>query len=55
MKIFFKHKQLFNLSNYPRDSHFFDETNKQVIDKMNDQSEGLKSRIKVKDVLHEKK
>ena len=55
MKNFFKHKQFFNLSNYPKDSHFFDETNKQVIDKMNDQSEGLKSRIKVKDVLHEKK
>ena len=31
---FFKHKHLFDFSNYPKDSKFFDETNKKVIGKM---------------------
>ena len=37
---FFKHKHLFDFSNYPEDSKFFDETNKKVIGKMKDESEG---------------
>ena len=36
---FFKHKHLFGFSNYPKDSKFFDETNK-VIGKMKDVQEG---------------
>ena len=30
---FFKHKHLLDFSNYPKDSKFFDETNKKVIGK----------------------
>ena len=49
----FKHKHLFDLSNLPKDSKFFDETNKKVIGKMKDESEwkinhefiGLKSKM----------
>ena len=37
---FFKHKHLFDFSNYPKDSKFFDRTNKNVIGKMKDESEG---------------
>ena len=37
---FFKHKHLFDFSNYPEDSKFFDKANKKVIDKMKDESEG---------------
>ena len=37
---FFKHKYLFDFSNYPEDSRFFDPTNKKVIGKMKDESEG---------------
>ena len=37
---FFKHKQLFHLSNYPKDSKFFDPVNEKVIGKMKDVSEG---------------
>ena len=37
---FFKHKHLFDFSNYPKDSTFFYETTKKVIGKMKDQSEG---------------
>ena len=37
---FFQHKHLFNFSNYPKDSTFFDETNKKVIGKIKDESEG---------------
>ena len=40
MKNFFKYKHLFDFSNYPKDSKFFDETNKKVIGKMKDESEG---------------
>ena len=50
---FFKWKDLFDFSNYSKDSKFFDETNKNVIGKMKDEfgeviiSEfvGLKSKI----------
>ena len=50
---FFKHKHLFDFSNYPEDSKFFDKANKIVIGKMKDESEvkiinefvGLKSRM----------
>ena len=34
----FKQKDLLDFSNYPKDSKFFDETNKKVIDKMKDES-----------------
>ena len=52
-KNFFKHKHLFDFSSYPKDSQFFDETNKKVIGKMKDMSEvkiinefvGLKSKM----------
>ena len=37
---FFKHKHLFNFSSYPKDSKFFNPTNKKVIGKMKDKSEG---------------
>ena len=37
---FFKHKHLFDFSNYPKDSKFFDQANKKVIGKMKDDSEG---------------
>ena len=37
---FFKHKHLFDLSNYPKDSIFFDPVNEKVIGKMKDVSEG---------------
>ena len=37
---FFKHKNLFDFSNYPEDSKFFDQANKNVIGKMKDESEG---------------
>ena len=37
---FFKHKHLFDFSNYPEDSKFFDPTNKKVIGEMKLESEG---------------
>ena len=37
---FFKHKHLFDFSNYPEDSKFFDQANKKVIGKTKDESEG---------------
>ena len=37
----FKHKHLFDFSNYPKDSKFFDETNKKVIGKMKDEFGGV--------------
>ena len=40
MKNFLSTNILFNFSNYPKDSKFFDETNKKVIGKMKDESEG---------------
>ena len=39
-KEFFKHKHLFDLSNYPKNSKFFDPVNEKVIGKMKDVSEG---------------
>ena len=49
----FKHKHLFDFSNRPKNSIFFDEANKKVIDKMKEESEakiidefvGLKSKM----------
>ena len=38
---FFKWKDLFGFSNYPKDSKFFDETNKKVIGKMKDEFGGV--------------
>ena len=37
---FFKHEHLFDFSNYPEDSKFFDQANKKVIGKIKDESEG---------------
>ena len=37
---FFKHKHLFDFSNYAKDSKYFDEANKKVIGKMKDVQEG---------------
>ena len=39
---FFKHKHLFDFSNYPKDSKFFGQGNKNVIGKMKDVPEGKK-------------
>ena len=36
----FKHKHLFDFSNYPKDPNFFDQTNKNVTGKMKDELEG---------------
>ena len=36
----FKHKHLFDFSNYAKDSKAFDQTNKKVIGTMKDESEG---------------
>ena len=41
MKSFFKWKDLFDFSNYSKDSKFFDETNKKVIGKMKDEFGGI--------------
>ena len=35
-----KHKHLFDFSNYPEDSKFFDQANKKVTGKMKDESKG---------------
>ena len=51
---FFKHKHLFDFSNYPEDSKFFDQANKKVIVKMKDQSEAKIIDEFVKDAFHEK-
>ena len=37
---FFKHKHLFDFSNYPKNSKFFHPTNKKVTGKMKDEKEG---------------
>ena len=37
---FYKHKHLFDISNFSKDSKFFDPANKKVIGKMKDASEG---------------
>ena len=41
MRISFKSKNLFDFSNYSKDSKFFDETNKKVIGKMKDEFGGV--------------
>ena len=41
MKNFFKWKDLFDFSNYSKDSRFFNETNKKVIGKMKDEFGGV--------------
>ena len=38
---FFKWKDLFDFSNYSKDSKFFNETNKKVIDEMKDEFGGV--------------
>ena len=38
---FFKHKDLFDFSNYPKDWTFLDEANKKVISKMKDEFGGV--------------
>ena len=38
---FSKWKNLFDFSNYPKDSKFFDETNKNFIEKMKDEFRGV--------------
>ena len=38
---FFKLKDLFDFSNYPKDSNFFDEANETVIGKMKDEFGGV--------------
>ena len=38
---FFKWRDLFDFSNYPKDSTFFDEINKKVIGKMKDELGGV--------------
>ena len=40
-KEFFKWKDLFDFSNYPKDSEFFNDTNKKVIGKMKDEYGGV--------------
>ena len=58
---FFKHKHLFDLSNYPKDSKVFDPVNEKVIGKMKDVSDGkinnefvgLKSKM-VKNIIQQK-
>ena len=40
-KEFSKWKNLFDFSNYPKESKFFDETNKKVIGKMKDEFSGV--------------
>ena len=40
MKNFFTQKHLFDFSNYPKDSTFFDESNIKAIGKMEDEPEG---------------
>ena len=52
---FFKHKHLFDFSNYPEDSKFFYQANKKVIGKMKDEPEGkMIDEFEVKDIFHEK-
>ena len=40
-EVFFKWKDLFDFSNYSKDSKFFDDTNKKVIGKMKDEYGGV--------------
>ena len=38
---FFKHKHLFDLSNFLKDSKFYDNQNEMVVGKMKDEYEGI--------------
>ena len=51
---FFKHNHLFDVSNYPKDSKFFDPTNNKVIGKMKDVFEGnsIGKLIGIKSKMH---
>ena len=53
-KNIFKHKHLLGFSNYPKDSKFFDLTNKKVIGKMKDESEGkaIDEFVRLKSKMH---
>ena len=53
----FKHKHLFDFSNFPKDTKFFDETNKKVIGKMKDESEGkiIEEFVGLKSKMHSMK
>ena len=53
-KEFFKWKDLFDFTNYSKDSTFYDETNKKVIGKTKDEYVGAIYWIKIKDVLNKK-
>ena len=54
---FFKHKHLFDFSNSPKDSKFFDQANKKVIGKMKDKSEGkvIDESVGLKSKMHSMK
>ena len=54
---FFKHKHLFDFSNYPKDSKFFDKTNKKVIGIMKDESQGkiIDEFVGLKSKIHSQK
>ena len=51
---FFNYKYFFDFSNYPKDSKFFDLTNKKVIGKMKDESEGkaIDEFVRLKSKMH---
>ena len=53
----FKHKHLFDFSNYQKDSKFFDKTNKKVIGKMKDESKGkiIHESVGLKSKMYSKK
>ena len=38
---FFKHKHLFDFSNFSKDSEFYDNQNKMVVGKMKDEYKGI--------------
>ena len=53
----FKHKYLFEFSNYPKDSKFFDQANKKVIGKIKVQSDGkiIEELFELKSKMHSMK
>ena len=55
-KEFYKWKDLFDFSNYSKDSEFFDDTNKKIIGKMKEEHGAviIDHWIKIKDVLNKK-
>ena len=54
---FFKHKDLFNFSNFSKYSKFFDETNNKVIGKMKDEFGGVivEEFVRLKSKMHSMK